>query len=170
MSLAPSSYASLYSSPPLPRTVPMRQSSFCKLPCSNHSSIPTGLISFCNTHLVKPSILVVRASETEPSQTSKSESEEEKYEEYEVELVQPYGLKFAKGRDGGTYIDAIAPGGSADKTEMFTVGDKVLATRFCFSSLAISIHSFKSYKMVQKLSKIGFKMSIKRDPLDNGEE
>lgn len=157
MSLAPSSYASLYSSPPLPRTVPMRQSSFCKLPCSNHSSIPTGLISFCNTHLVKPSILVVRASETEPSQTSKSESEEEKYEEYEVELVQPYGLKFAKGRDGGTYIDAIAPGGSADKTEMFTVGDKVLATRFCFSSLAISIHSFKSYKWFKNCLKLASK-------------
>ena len=47
-----------------------------------------------------------------------------------MELEQPYGLKFAKGRDGGTYIDAIAPGGFADKTGLFTVGDKVLATRF----------------------------------------
>lgn len=78
---------------------------------------------------MKPSILVGRASETESSQT---ETEEDKCEEYEVELVQPYGLKFAKGRDGGTYIDAIAPGGNADKTKMFTVGDRVLATRFVF--------------------------------------
>ena len=75
---------------------------------------------------------MVRASKTESSQTSESESEEEKYEEYEVELLQPYGLKFAKGRDGRTYIDAIAPGGNADRTNMFTVGDKVLATRFVF--------------------------------------
>ena len=44
--------------------------------------------------------------------------------------MQPYGLKFIKGRDGGTYIDAIAQGGSADKTGVFTVWDKVLATRF----------------------------------------
>lgn len=103
---------------------------------------------------MKPAILVVRASESESSQTSKSESEEEEYEEYEVELVQPYGLKFAKGRDGGTYIDAIGLGGSADKTKMFTVGDKVLATRFCFSSFVISIHSFKSNKMVQNCLKL----------------
>jgi hypothetical protein len=88
--------------------------------------------------LLKPSILIVKASETE-SQTSKSESgseggqgDDEQYEEYEVELLQPYGLKFAKGRDGGTYIDAIAPGGSADNSGVFTVGDKVLATRFSF--------------------------------------
>ncbi|KAH6823708.1 TCP-1/cpn60 chaperonin family protein [Perilla frutescens var. hirtella] len=46
--------------------------------------------------------------------------------------VQPYGLKFAKGRDGGTYIDAIAPGGFAEKTGKFTVGDRVLATSAVF--------------------------------------
>lgn len=80
-----------------------------------------------NTHLGKASIFVVKASETEAPQSAK---EEGKYEEYEVEIVQPFGLKFAKGRDGGTYIDAIAPGGSADKTGKFTVGDKVLATRY----------------------------------------
>ncbi|GFZ08810.1 protein arginine methyltransferase 4A [Actinidia rufa] len=34
----------------------------------------------------------------------------------------------AKTLDGGTYIDAIGAGGSADKSGMFTVGDKVLAT------------------------------------------
>lgn len=86
--------------------------------------------------MAKASVFVacVYSSATE-SQPSKSEGgegggEEEPYEEYEVELEKPYGLKFAKGRDGGTYIDAIAPGSSADKTGMFTVGDKVLATRF----------------------------------------
>lgn len=74
---------------------------------------------------------MVKASSELGSPTSKSEQEEEQepYEEYEVEIEQPYGLKFAKGRDGGTYIDAIAPGGFADKTGKFTVGDKVLATR-----------------------------------------
>ncbi|CAN4087804.1 unnamed protein product [Withania somnifera] len=51
---------------------------------------------------------------------------------YEVEIVQPYGLKFTKGRDGGTYIDAIAPGSSADKTGKFAVGDKVIATSAVF--------------------------------------
>nr|GFD01364.1 protein MET1, chloroplastic [Tanacetum cinerariifolium] len=65
------------------------------------------------------------------AESGETEGEEkyEEYEEYEVEIEQPYGLKFAKGRDGATYIDAIAPGGSADKTKMFSVGDKVLATR-----------------------------------------
>lgn len=72
---------------------------------------------------------MVKASETEATQ---SEKEEDKYEEYEVEIVQPFGLKFTKGRDGGTYIDAIAPGGSADKTGKFTVGDRVIATSAVF--------------------------------------
>ena len=78
---------------------------------------------------------MVKASSSEiESQISKQESEEEPYEEYEVEIVQPYGLKFVKGRDGGTYVDAIAPGGNADKTGKFTVGDKVLATRLILKS------------------------------------
>lgn len=71
--------------------------------------------------------------QTAESSESKEEGKEE-FEEYEVEIVQPYGLKFVKGRDGGTYIDAIAPGGFADQTKMFTVGDKVIATRFVFFS------------------------------------
>jgi hypothetical protein len=50
-------------------------------------------------------------------------------EVYEVELEKPFGIKFYKGSDGGTYIDAIAPGGSADKTKMLTPGDRVIATR-----------------------------------------
>lgn len=84
----------------------------------------------------RPFLFEVRASSEVGSEASKQEEsgksegeEEEPYEEYEVELDQPYGLKFVKGRDGGTYIDAIAPGGSADKAGVFTVGDKVLATR-----------------------------------------
>lgn len=72
---------------------------------------------------------MAKASETE-AETPKADGGSEGEEEYEVELDQPYGLRFRKGRDGGTYIDAIAPGGSADKTGLFTVGDKVLATRF----------------------------------------
>lgn len=89
--------------------------------------------------MAKASNLVVKASETE-SQTSPEAAEGgggeggEKYEEYEVEIEQPYGLRFVKGRDGGTYIDAIAPGGSADKTGVFTVGDKVLATSAVFGT------------------------------------
>lgn len=71
---------------------------------------------------------MVKASEAEAA--TESSDEEQPYEEYEVEVEQPYGLKFRKGRDGGTYIDAILPGGAADKTGAFTVGDKVLATRF----------------------------------------
>ncbi|KAE8036922.1 hypothetical protein FH972_009554 [Carpinus fangiana] len=144
MSLAPSSHPSLYSSPPLPRTTKTRRipAALCQTNHSsfkNHSILSTST-GFSHTHLLKPLILIVKASETE-SPTSKSESGsvggeggEEQYEEYEVELEQPYGLKFAKGRDGGTYIDAIASGGSADKSGVFTVGDKVLATSAVFGT------------------------------------
>ena len=45
-------------------------------------------VSFSNTHLVKPSILTVKASEAE-AKTLKSGKEEEENEVYEVELVQP---------------------------------------------------------------------------------
>ncbi|XP_059628756.1 protein MET1, chloroplastic [Cornus florida] len=140
MSIAPSSYPSLCSSPPLPRTTlttkqnPFQSSQFKQPLCKNHPFLTTS-INFCSTHLVRPSILVVKASETE-SKTAKSEieGEKEEKEEYEVELDQPYGLKFVKGRDGGTYIDAIATGGSADKSGKFTVGDKVLATSAVFGT------------------------------------
>lgn len=143
MSFAPTSYTSLCSIQPLSRTTPLTKpnpsSLFSQIKHSssnNYSFLSTSII-FTNTHLTKPSIFIVKASETE-SQTSKPESGsgggqgqgQEPYEEYEVELEQPLGLKFAKGRDGGTYIDAIATGGTADKSGLFTVGDKVLATRF----------------------------------------
>lgn len=79
----------------------------------------------------------MKASETESTKEKDGEEggEEEKYETYEVEVEQPYGLKFRKGRDGGTYIDDILPGGSADKTGKFSVGDRVIATRFVLSLL-----------------------------------
>ncbi|KAG2675283.1 hypothetical protein I3760_13G176200 [Carya illinoinensis] len=131
----------LYSSPPLPRTIrtPALVFQSNHLSFNNHSFLsPSNFLS--RTQQLKPSILIVKTSET-GSQRSKpgggsevGDGDEQQYEEYEVELVQPYGLKFAKGRDGGTYIDAIAPGGSADKSGMFTVGDKVLATSAVFGT------------------------------------
>ncbi|KAK2641543.1 hypothetical protein Ddye_023306 [Dipteronia dyeriana] len=145
MSLAPpSGYPSLYSSsPPLPSRTVQPKNTHLVFSQSNHfsaknHSLFTSSTCSCNTHFLKPSLLAVKASETE-AQTSKSEGgggggEEEEEEVYEVEIEQPYGLKFAKGRDGGTYIDAIAPGGSADKTGMFTVGDRVLATSAVFGT------------------------------------
>lgn len=138
MSLASTS---ICSSPPLPKTghtkqnptLLFSQSASAKyITSSNNWWSNSNSISLCNTQLVKqPSIFVVKAAE---SQTEDTQSEGEENEEYEVELDQPYGLKFAKGRDGGTYIDAIAPGGSADKTGLFTVGDKVVATSAVFGT------------------------------------
>lgn len=136
MSIAPSFHSSL----PLPRTITpttKQNKPLLILSLNNHffpknPPISSNSSSFATTHLLKPSNLIVRASETESKPSSESEGGEEAYEEYEVELTQPLGLKFTKGRDGGTYIDAIAPGGSADKSGLFTVGDKVIATRFSF--------------------------------------
>lgn len=71
---------------------------------------------------------------TEEGEGSGSNPTEMQVEEYEVELEKPIGLKFYKGSDRGTYIDAIAPGGNADKTKMFTVGDKVIATSAVFGT------------------------------------
>ncbi|XP_010462398.1 PREDICTED: uncharacterized protein LOC104742986 isoform X3 [Camelina sativa] len=144
MSLAPSSYPSLYSSPSLPRTQQTKQnpslitqSSFISAKSLFLSSNSTSL---CNTHVAKRRNLALKASETESTAKTEAgdggegEGEEEKYETYEIEVEQPYGLKFRKGRDGGTYIDAILPGGSADKTGKFTVGDRVIATSAVFGT------------------------------------
>ncbi|KAF5202873.1 Met1 protein [Thalictrum thalictroides] len=140
MTIAPGSYTSLCFSPPLSRTTPTKQNLCFTFPLKHSSySFFDGSICICNTQLSKKSIVVVKASVTE-SEPSKPESGgeggegKEENDEYEVELDQPYGLKFAKGRDGGTYIEAIAPGGSADKSKMFTVGDKVLATSAVFGT------------------------------------
>ncbi|KAL5198678.1 hypothetical protein ABZP36_002190 [Zizania latifolia] len=58
--------------------------------------------------------------------------EEQSYEEYGVEILKLYGLKFAKGYDGVTYIKVILLGASTDQTDKFTVSDKVLATSAVF--------------------------------------
>ncbi|KAF8092110.1 hypothetical protein N665_0424s0042, partial [Sinapis alba] len=99
--------------------------------------LSSSLSSLCNTHLSKLRNLALKALEsdsTAKTEEKDDEEEEEKYETYEVEVEQPYGLKFRKGRDGGTYIDTILPGGFADKTEKFTVGDRVIATSTVFGT------------------------------------
>ncbi|KAF8395984.1 hypothetical protein HHK36_017595 [Tetracentron sinense] len=166
MSIAPSSYPSLCSSPPLPRITPTKQNpspfSHLKHPLSKNYSI-----CICNTQFVKHSILVVKASATE-SEPSKSESGDEGEEEYEVELDQPYGLKFAKGRDGGTYIDAIAAGGSADKAGIFTVGDKVLATSAVFGTeiWPAAEYGRTMYTIRQRIGPLLMKMQKRYGKLD----
>lgn len=127
MPLTSSSNASLCSSPSLskPRFHLSRHHS-TKL---SQSLSPHLYIS--STDLPNHSIFAIRASPATESQPSKSEGEgEDNFEEYEVVIEKPYGLRFMKGRDGGTYIDAIAPGSSADKAGVFSVGDRVIATRF----------------------------------------
>lgn len=116
------------------------------------------------------SCLIVKASETETEETS--ESEEEKYEEYEVEIVQPYGLRFAKGRDGGTYIDAIAPGGSAYQTGKFTVGDKVLATSAVFGEeiWPAAEYGRTMYTIRQRIGPLLIKMQKRYGKVDTGGE
>ncbi|XP_027345917.1 protein MET1, chloroplastic [Abrus precatorius] len=143
LSTTTSGHSSLYSALTLPRTTQIHPTLF--FPTSkffssrNHSCLAVSCC-FSNTLLSRPFLLAVKASSSEVgSEASKQESEnsegeEEPYEEYEVELDQPFGLKFAKGRDGGTYIDAIAPGGSADKAGVVAVGDKVLATSAVFGT------------------------------------
>ncbi|KAI3461907.1 hypothetical protein Pfo_018570 [Paulownia fortunei] len=178
--MASSSYTSLCSSPPLPTRVspaPKQIPSLCCLLKINHAKnnpfLSTSAIP-CNAHLAKPSLLLVKASETD-TQASNSdiekdaEQEEEKYEEYDVELVQPYGLKFAKGRDGGIYIDAIAPGGSADKTGMFTVGDKVLATSAVFGEeiWPAAEYGRTMYTIRQRIGPLLMKMQKRYGKLDN---
>ncbi|XP_051142900.1 protein MET1, chloroplastic [Andrographis paniculata] len=134
--MASSSCTSLRPSPPLPtRFTPPLGCSLLKL---NQIKSSGSFLVSTPSFFPKP----VRASKTEETKGStsgtgkdgddKEEEEKEEDQEYEVELVQPYGLKFAKGRDGGTYIDAIAPGGSADKAGVFSVGDKVIATSAVF--------------------------------------
>ncbi|GMH10266.1 hypothetical protein Nepgr_012107 [Nepenthes gracilis] len=147
------------SSTPRSLIVPLRTKNFTKqINGSNYSFLSpplslncsfftaTSVIGLSNntTHLL--SNFVVRASESGAAAKTSSkqppsgggedmgDEEEKTYEEYEVELERPYGLKFAKGRDGGTYINAIAPGGSADRTGLFTVGDKVIATSAVFGT------------------------------------
>lgn len=127
-----SAFSSTSPSPSPSRSLSKQHPSFCsllKLHIPKNQSFLTASSTLCNSQFPKPCTLIVKASETE-AKTEDTQEGEDKYEEYEVELVQPYGIKFTKGRDGATYIDAIAPGGSADLSGKFTVGDKVIATRF----------------------------------------
>lgn len=110
-------------------------------PVTKHNLSFTRYVSFGESlaSISKRSRYVARASSATESQPSKpegggDEEEEVKFEEYEVEIEKPYGLKFAKGRDGGTYIDAIFPGGSADKAGVFSVGDRVISTSAVFGT------------------------------------
>ncbi|KAI0527040.1 hypothetical protein KFK09_002636 [Dendrobium nobile] len=124
-------------SSPLPRSKHGRQNPFLShgkfIAISDSKAKARG-----NQQSTNCAAFVVRASlsetESEPSKSEGGEGEEddEKYEEYEVEIEKPYGLRFTKGRDGSTYIDAIAPGSFADKTGKFAVGDKVIATSAVF--------------------------------------
>ncbi|KAF5725531.1 hypothetical protein HS088_TW23G00254 [Tripterygium wilfordii] len=174
MSLASSSYPSLYSSPSLPRATQTKRSPLLHSQSRHFSfndcSIQSSSSYFYNTDLRRSLNFVVKASETE-EKTAKQESgseggegEEGKYEEYEVVLDQPYGLIFAKGRDGGTYIDAIAPGGSADKSGKFEVGDKVLATSAVFGDeiWPAAEYGRTMYTMRQRIGPLLMKMQ-KRD-------
>lgn len=144
MSLAYTRYTCFFSSSAFSSTSPSlskQYPSLCSLLKLHHpknQSFLSASSTFCNSQLPKPCTLIVKASETE-AKTEDAQEGEDKYEEYEVELVQPYGIKFTKGRDGATYIDAIAPGGSADLSGKFTVGDKVIATRFSNSLLIFRI-------------------------------
>lgn len=85
---------------------------------------------------VLDAVVVARASSETKAETAEAggggAEEERPYEEYEVTIEKPYGLKFTKGRDGGTYVEAIQPGAAADLTGQFEVGDKVLATSSVF--------------------------------------
>ncbi|XP_038902944.1 protein MET1, chloroplastic [Benincasa hispida] len=140
MSLASHYLYSSCSSHPLPKIRPPNNSSSSfTLYSQSHPKLFPFHVSFSTSFSLKPSPFILRASDTESkSDTGLGDSDDadqpQPYEEYEVELQQPYGLKFAKGRDGGTYIDAIAPGGFADKTGLFTVGDKVIATSAVFGT------------------------------------
>lgn len=133
MSLTSPTNPSLCSSPSLSR--PRFHLSWRHSPKLPRSLSPQFYISCAR--LRKGALFACRASSATESQPSKSEGEgeEQKFEAYEVVVEKPYGLKFVKGRDGGTYIDAIAPGSSADVAGVFSVGDRVIATRFLLGFL-----------------------------------
>ena len=82
--------------------------------CFLGKNLPPSTAASLTVRSLPPSTLVVRA-ETD---------------EYEVELDRPYGIKFYKGEDGGTYVDALAAGQAAFRTGVIQEGDKVIATRY----------------------------------------
>ncbi|OMO61400.1 hypothetical protein CCACVL1_23549 [Corchorus capsularis] len=181
MALAPSSHPSLCSSPSLPRTTQIFFSSTKQLVFNNSnssflSSNSTASVSFRRMKQeLKPSVnLVVKASETDQTQTTNEggSEEEQPYEEYEVEIEQPYGLKFRKGRDGGTYIDAIFPGGAADKAGVFEVGDKVIATSAVFGTeiWPAAEYGRTMYTIRQRIGPLLMQMQKRYGKVDDGGE
>ncbi|XP_062076492.1 protein MET1, chloroplastic [Humulus lupulus] len=183
MALAPSSHVSLYTSP-LPKailtttTTAAAAATFFQTNTKPCFSLKSSLFlnnstSFANTLLAKPSNLIVRAeAETAESGSSQGEGEEQPFEEYEVEIVQPFGLKFAKGRDGRTYIDAIAPGGEADKTGKFSVGDRVIATSAVFGDeiWPAAEYGRTMYTIRQRIGPLLMKMEKRYGKVDDGGE
>ncbi|KAG2631928.1 hypothetical protein PVAP13_2NG024728 [Panicum virgatum] len=120
---------------------------------------------------------VARASseakaEAEAKPTEGAAEEERPYEEYEVTIEKPYGLKFSKGRDGGTYVEAILPGAAADKTGQFTVGDKVLATSAVFGDdiWPAAGYGQTMYSIRQRVGPLYMKMERRFGKLDGDGE
>lgn len=172
MSMASSNYASLCSTPSLPTNTPTKQNTFLSFPIKYHPNLsrtnPSFSINNIQNKLKSSSnILVPKASSSPPSPTEGEEVE--KYEEYEVELDQPYGLKFTKGRDGGTYIDAIAEAGTAYKTGKFEVGDKVIATSAMFGTeiWPAAEYGRTMYTIRQRIGPLTMKMEKRYGKLQN---
>lgn len=98
---------------------------------------------YCCNLLVKLSVLVINCIIKWGTDIKNWEwwwKKEKEYDENEVGIEQPYELKLTKGGDGGTNVDAIAPGGSADKTGKIIVGDKILATRCVVFTFLLNFH------------------------------
>lgn len=88
--------------------------------------------SFLGNNLVckQSQSFVARSSrEASPSVSTVSSAEETTYV---VELQKPYGLRFYKGDDGATYVEAIAENSPAQLGGLITEGDKVLETSAIF--------------------------------------
>ncbi|CAN8321772.1 unnamed protein product [Cochlearia groenlandica] len=180
MSLAPSRYyTSLYSSPSLPRNQQTKLNptliTLSSIIISSKSLfLSTNSSSLRNTHVANRRSFASKASEKEPTAKTEGEGEEEeeKYETYEVEVEQPYGLKFRKGRDGGTYIDDILPGGFADKTGKFTVGDRVMATSAVFGTeiWPAAEYGRTMYTIRQRIGPLLMQMEKRNGKLDDSGE
>ncbi|XP_078436548.1 protein containing PDZ domain, a K-box domain, and a TPR region [Wolffia australiana] len=114
----------------------------------------------------------LRASSQPSDQPPAKEEEGVQFEEYEVEIDKPYGLKFAKGRDGGTYIDAIAPGGAADQTGKFAVGDRVISTSAVFGTEVWPAAEYgrTMYTIRQRIGPLLMRMERRFGKIDDGGE
>ncbi|XP_074303729.1 protein MET1, chloroplastic-like [Silene latifolia] len=134
-----------------------------------HFPIPTPHVTLISNTNTSFRFLHLKAAAAAAA-SDEENSDEETYEEYEVEIEQPYGLRFAKGRDGGTYIDAIAPGLSADRTGKFTVGDKVIATSAVFGTelWPAAEYGRTMYTIRQRIGPLYMKMQKRFGNLDYG--